>query len=183
MTWALDSRIFGFGNPFGYHLGNVLLHGVVVALLFVFLLGTTRRYGFALATAVACLLLAVHTEPVAWIMGRKDILSALFMLLALCAQTQRLTAKRATAQSGWYAITLASFVVGLLSKISVLTFPLVLFLHAIFSAVSARRASAGRTAAMGTRPGPGRIVACSRPCCERRHLRVVSANTGTDGRL
>ncbi|HUZ08068.1 MAG TPA: hypothetical protein VMV89_11340, partial [Candidatus Paceibacterota bacterium] len=25
VSWALDSRIFGFGNPFGYHLGNVLL--------------------------------------------------------------------------------------------------------------------------------------------------------------
>jgi hypothetical protein len=132
ITWAIDSRIFGFGNAFGYHLGNVLLHGVVVALLFVFLFVTTRRYDFALATAAAYLLLAVHTEPVAWIMGRKDILSALFMLLALCAQTQRLTAKSVTAQGGWYAITLACFAVGLLSKISVLTFPLVLFLHAIF---------------------------------------------------
>jgi hypothetical protein len=132
VTWALDSRIFGFGNAFGYHLGNVLLHGVVVALLFVFLFGTTRRYDFALATAVAYLLLAVHTEPVAWIMGRKDVLSALFMLLALCAQTQRLTSKNVTAQCGWQAITLAFFALGLLSKISVLTFPLVLFLHAVF---------------------------------------------------
>jgi len=49
VSWALDSQIFGFGNAFGYHLGNVLLHGVVVVLMFVFLQGTTRRYGFALA--------------------------------------------------------------------------------------------------------------------------------------
>lgn len=132
VMWALDSRIFGFGNAFGYHLGNVLLHGIVVALLFAFLLGTTRRYGFALATAVAFLVLAVHTEPVAWIMGRKDILSTLCMLLALCAQTRRLTAESVTARCGWYAVTLVFFVVGLLSKISVLTFPLVLFLHAVF---------------------------------------------------
>jgi hypothetical protein len=131
-TWALDSRIFGFDNPFGYHLGNVLLHGIVVALMFAFLFGTTRRYGFSLATATAYLLLAVHTEPVAWIMGRKDILSALFMLLALCAQTQRLTAKSMAARCGWYLSTLIFFVLGLLSKISVLTFPLVFFLHAIF---------------------------------------------------
>jgi hypothetical protein len=131
VTWALDARLFGFNSSFGYHFGNVLLHGVVVALMFAFLLGSTRRYGFALATAAAYLLLAVHVEPVAWIMGRKDILSALFMLLALCAQTRRLTAKSLTAQSAWYAATLFCFVVGLLSKISVLTFPLVLFLHAV----------------------------------------------------
>jgi hypothetical protein len=131
VTWALDSRIFGFDNPLGYHLGNVLLHGIVVALLFAFLLGTTRRYYFALATAAAYLLLAVHVEPVAWIMGRKDILSGLFMLLALIAQTRRLTAKTLLARGAWYAATVGFFVLGLFSKISVLTFPVVLFLHAV----------------------------------------------------
>jgi hypothetical protein len=131
VSWVVDSWIFGFGNPFGYHFGNVVLHGVVVALLFLFLLGTTRRYGFALATSSAYLLLAVHVEPVAWIMGRKDILSALFMLLALCAQTRRLTTNKLAAQCLWYAVTIVCFVLGLLSKISVLTFPLVLFMHAI----------------------------------------------------
>lgn len=132
VSWALDSRIFGFGNPLGYHLGNVVLHGVVVALMFLFLFGTTRRYSFALATTAAYLLLAVHTEPVSWIMGRKDILSALFMLLALCAQTRRLSTENAGAKFGWYGVTFICFVIALLSKISVLTFPLVLFLHATF---------------------------------------------------
>jgi hypothetical protein len=131
-TWALDSRIFGFGNPFGYHLGNVLLHGVVVALVFIFLFGTTGRYGFALATAGAYLLLGLHTEPVAWIMGRKDILSALFMLLALCAQTRRLQTASRRARISWFIAALLCFVLALMSKISVLSFPLVLFLHAVF---------------------------------------------------
>jgi hypothetical protein len=132
VSWALDSRIFGFGNPFGYHLDNVLLHGIVVALMFAFLLGATRRYGFALAVSIAWLVLAIHTEPVVWIMGRKDILSAMFMLLALCAQTRRLATGNIRAECGWYLITLICFVCGLFSKISVLTFPLVLFLHAVF---------------------------------------------------
>ena len=130
LSWALDGQLFGFANSFGYHLGNVLLHGIVVALLFVFLLGATQRYYFSLATSVAYLLLAVHVEPVAWIMGRKDILSGLFMLLALCAQTQRLTTGSVPKQCAWYLATLIFFVSGLLSKISVLTFPLVLLLHA-----------------------------------------------------
>jgi len=131
VSWAVDSRIFGFGNAVGYHLGNVLLHGVVVALVFAVLLGSTRRYDFALATAAAYLVLAVHVEPVAWIMGRKDILSALFMLLALGTQTKRLAAGKFGVQCAWYAATLSFFALALLSKISVLTFPLVLFLHAI----------------------------------------------------
>jgi len=73
----------------------------------------------------------VHVEPVAWIMGRKDILSALFMLLALGTQTKRLAAGKFGVQCAWYAATLSFFALALLSKISVLTFPLVLFLHAI----------------------------------------------------
>jgi hypothetical protein len=132
VTWAIDSQLFGFGNPFGYHLGNVLLHGLVVASVFAFLLGSTRRYGFALATSVAYLVLAVHTEPVASIMGRKDILSTLCMLLALCAQTRRLTTQSTAARCGWFTAALLCFVVALLSKISALTFPLVLFLHGVF---------------------------------------------------
>ncbi|MDR3377409.1 MAG: hypothetical protein P4M10_01880 [Verrucomicrobiae bacterium] len=131
VSWALDSRLFGFGNPFGYHLGNVVLHGGVVALLFVCLLQMTRRYTFALAISVAYLALAVHTEPVAWIMGRKDLLAAMFMLLALITQTQRLAARDFTAQCGWFAVTWLCFAAGLLSKINVLTFPLVLWLHAL----------------------------------------------------
>lgn len=141
LTWALDSRLFGFGNPVGYHLGNVLWHGMVVALLFAFLLGTTGRYGFALGISAAFLLLAIHIEPVAWIMGRKDILATLFMLLALCAQTMRLRATGIRAQAGWYVLTLVCFLAGLLCKYNVLSFFLVLYLHAtLFPYLSGQRA-------------------------------------------
>jgi hypothetical protein len=132
VSWAIDSRLFGFGNPIGYHLGNVLLHGLVVGLLFALLLKTTQCYSLALATAAAWLLLAVHTEPVAWIMGRKDVLSTLFMLLALYAQTLRLSAKSRGSWCFWYIATIALVLCGLLSKVSVLTFPLVLVLHVMF---------------------------------------------------
>lgn len=132
VSWVLDSRLFGFGNPFGYHLVNVLLHGVVVALLFALLVKTTRRYTFSLVVTFAWLALAVHTEPVAWIMGRKDILSALFMLLALYAQTKRLAANGKATFCLWYLATIFLVLCGLLSKISVLTFPVVLLAHAVF---------------------------------------------------
>ena len=131
VSWAIDSRIFGFDNAFGYHLTNVLLHGLVVGLLFAFLLGATRRYDFSLAVSAAFLVLGLHTEPVVWIMGRKDLLSAMFMLAALSAQQMRLNAAGFARQAGWYLLTLVLFVLGLLSKISVLTFPLVLLLHAL----------------------------------------------------
>lgn len=132
VTWALDSRIFGFGNPRGYHLTNVFLNGVVTALGFILLLNTTRKLMFSFSVALGWLLLAAHIEPVAWIMGRKDILSAMFMLLALLAQTQRLRSDTIGRQALWHLAMLICLLAGLLSKISVLTFPLVLLLHAVF---------------------------------------------------
>ena len=97
------------------------------------------------------------------------------------AQTQRLGAEGLTARCGWYAATLAFFVVGLLSKISALTFPLGAFSSCHISAVAARRTSAGCAVFMGTRTGTGSIIAGPRPCRKRHHLPVVSANTGTNG--
>jgi hypothetical protein len=132
ISWAIDSKLFGFGNPLGYHLVNVLLHGIVAGLLFGFLLKTTQRYSFALVTAAIWVILAVQTEPIAWIMGRKDILCTLFMLLALIAQTRRLTAIGRGSWWFWYLATIGLVICGLLSKISVLTFPLVLLLHSLF---------------------------------------------------
>ena len=52
ISWALDARIFGFKNPLGYHLGNVLLNALNVALVFVYLWVLTRRYGLALFVAI-----------------------------------------------------------------------------------------------------------------------------------
>ncbi len=181
VSWALDSRVFGFGNAFGYHLGNVLLHGIVVALMFAFLLRTTRRYGFALAVSIAWLVLAIHTEPVAWIMGRKDILSALFMLLALCAQTRRLAANNLRAQSGWYFTTLICFACGLFSKISVLTFPLVLFLHTVFLPYLNGERPADEKFLWGSQLGQRSFSGRAQPRIKFAGLSLVSPNVDRNG--
>lgn len=72
-------------RPFGYHLGNTLLHGVVT-LLFAHVARLLLRR--SVPTAVAGLLFAahpIHTEAVAGVVGRADILACLFFLLAfLC---------------------------------------------------------------------------------------------------
>lgn len=130
LSWAGDSMLFGFANPLGYHLGNILLHGLVVGLLFLMLTSCMPHRSAAVWTTTLFLLSGVHVEPVAWIMGRKDLLCALFMLVALCAQTQRLAASSRWAAPAWYLLTLLAVVAALFSKISAVTFPAVLLLHA-----------------------------------------------------
>jgi len=82
LSLALDHAVHG-ENPAGFHLTNLLLHGLSSVL--VFLLG--RRVGASLAAAlVGALLFAWFprlSEAVGWISGRTDLLATCFSLSAL----------------------------------------------------------------------------------------------------
>lgn len=126
MTWlsfAADSQMFG-QNPEGFHTVNLLLHTVNALLLFLILESAT---GFAWRSLAVAALFALHplnVESVAWIAERKNLLSMFFFLVALAAY-------------GWYArrpgvgrylaVTLA-YVLALMSKAQVITFPFALLL-------------------------------------------------------
>ena len=78
----IDYAIWG-EKPAGFHMTNILLHGLVAALVFILLLYLA---GDLLTAALAALLYAIHpihTEAVAYIAGRADPLYAIFMLLSL----------------------------------------------------------------------------------------------------
>ncbi|MBI3767454.1 MAG: tetratricopeptide repeat protein [Deltaproteobacteria bacterium] len=72
-------------NPFGFHLTSVLLHALNAALVYL----VARRIGcHAPAALVGALLFAVHpihTEAVAWVTARVDVLATTFTLLAMLA--------------------------------------------------------------------------------------------------
>ena len=82
-TYALDAAL-GFGAP-GYHATNVVLH--LVATLAAFVLAR-RLLGRARDAAIAATLFAVHpihTEAVANLAGRAELLAAAFLLVSLWA--------------------------------------------------------------------------------------------------
>ena len=133
VSWALDSRLFGFANPAGYHLGNVLGNAANVVLLFLFVQHATRRFELAVATAGLFAVLPVHVEPVAWVMGRKDILSAFFVLAALLAQSHELASSNARRRRFLYLLALLLTALALLSKIAAMSAVLVLTLHRVFA--------------------------------------------------
>jgi len=126
LTWishALDYQLFKL-NPAGHHYANVLLHCVNVVLLFLILMGATESMWPSL---VAAALFAVHplnVESVAWAAERKNVLSMLFLLLALWAY-QRYTRKPSV---GAYALVFILFACGLMTKPQVITLPFLLLL-------------------------------------------------------
>lgn len=76
VSYALDHAVFGPG-PFGFHVTNHLLHGLVAWLAGALVARVTRQRWVG---AVAGLLFLTHpiaTEAVAYIAGRRDLLAAL----------------------------------------------------------------------------------------------------------
>jgi tetratricopeptide (TPR) repeat protein len=116
LTYVIDYALWA-ERPLGYHLTNCLLHAAC-ALLVVLLL---RRLGFADPIAlVAGALFAthpIHTESVAWIAGRTDLvalaLTAIAWLLHLAAQDDRRNRTRRIALGGAAALV---FALALLAK-------------------------------------------------------------------
>ncbi len=124
-SWShmLDATLFGV-NPAATHAVNLLLHAanaVLVALVLARLTGARWR---ALLVAALFALHPLRVESVAWASERKDVLSALFFLLAIDAWS-RWTAKPEPRR---YALALFLFALGLLAKPMLVTLPLVLLL-------------------------------------------------------
>ncbi len=126
LTWlshALDCQMFGL-DPAGPHEVNLLLHVVNVLLLFWVL---DRATGMAGRSAMVAGLFALHpinVETVAWVAERKNLLSMLFLLLALAAY--RWYARQPGA--GRYVLVAFLFVLGLMAKPQVITLPFLLLL-------------------------------------------------------
>lgn len=86
LTFRFNYLLAGGLNPFTFHLINVILHGVVSMLsLRVFHLLLDRAPKASLLCSLLFAVHPVHTENVAAIVGRADLLCAIFFLLSfLC---------------------------------------------------------------------------------------------------
>ncbi len=118
-SFWLEHKLWGL-QPAGYHAVNIALH-VLNCLLLWRLLERLRVPGAAVIAAVFAVH-PVHVESVAWIIERKDVLSALFYLSAVLVWVRFVEEPRA----GRYALALALFTAGLLSKSVVVTLPVAL---------------------------------------------------------
>jgi protein O-mannosyl-transferase len=123
LNWAIHPAAFGF------HLFNVIVHGINVVLVFrllVVLSGDEAKPAWA--PLVGALLFALHpvqTEAVTYVSGRSVSLMALFYLCSLLAWLQAEGGKNPRA---WQALSAALFAIALLVKETAVTLPLALLL-------------------------------------------------------
>lgn len=82
LSYSLNYIFIG-ASPFGFHLINLILYGLVCFYIFKFLEKLFSNRNFALLTTFIFLILPIHTEVVANIIGRAEILALLFSILFL----------------------------------------------------------------------------------------------------
>lgn len=119
---AIDRAVFGPG-PFGFHLVNVLLHAGVAALVWLALRRAGTHYGTALLGAGLFAVLPLHTEAVANIAGRAELLAALFVLAAWVAH--RRASEAGGTASRWRAGAALCYLAAVFSKESAVLAPIV----------------------------------------------------------
>ncbi|MBW1861390.1 MAG: tetratricopeptide repeat protein [Deltaproteobacteria bacterium] len=126
LTWLshmLDYQLYGL-NPSGYHFNNLLLHIANTLILFLCL---NRMTGARWRSAFIAALFAfhpLHVESVAWVIERKDVLSTFFWMLSLWSYIRYV--ERPIMSK--YLLILLFFLLGLLSKPMLVTFPFTLLL-------------------------------------------------------
>jgi Tfp pilus assembly protein PilF len=126
LTWIshmLDVQIFGL-NPRWHHLTNLFFHIANTLLLFAVLNRVTKAFWRSAFVAALFALHPLHVESVAWVAGRKDVLSTFFWMLTMGAYVYYV--ERPALQR--YLPVLLLFVLGLMAKPMLVTLPLVLLL-------------------------------------------------------
>jgi Flp pilus assembly protein TadD len=138
-SFMLDAQAYGL-KAGGYHLTNILLHGMTAILLFLVLRrmmdpGANKSVGVVATPAGAlwpsafvAAVFAIHplrVESVAWVTERKDVLSGLFFVLTLGAYVRY---TRNSFSPVRYLTVIVLFALGLLSKPSLVTLPFLLLL-------------------------------------------------------
>lgn len=155
LTWlslAFDYYFWGL-DPFGYHLTNIVLHGLNALLVFFVTMQLLTRGNTVHATAVqspketlnapasfiaaatTALLFGlhpIHVESVAWIAERKDLLCALFYLLTISSYLTYTASPVDGNRWFWFILSFVLFLLGLMSKPMAVTLPLTLLLLDIY---------------------------------------------------
>ena len=114
LSFALNFQLGGT-DPRGYHALNILLHAAISVLVYLVVIRLFRSENAALVTALIFAVHPIHTEAVAWISGRAELLAALFSLACWHSYLR-----------GRLIAAALFFVAGILSKENALVLPVVM---------------------------------------------------------
>ncbi|UPA22531.1 tetratricopeptide repeat protein [Candidatus Peribacteria bacterium] len=121
LSYQIEYFIAGV-HPFLYHLDSLILHTLNAALVSLLAFFLLRKKYLALFCGLLFLVHPLNTEAVEWASGRKDVLSTFFLLASIASYF----VYRDRDNRRWYIASLVLFLCGLLSKVMIITLPVVL---------------------------------------------------------
>jgi len=133
VSYVLNAVVGGL-NPAGFHLVNVLVHGGVSWLLYCAALQLGLSAGAAILAAILFAVHPLHTEAVAWVVGRPELFMAASVLGGLWF-----------VMKGYRRWALLAFVCGLLSKEQAVMLPVIVLLHDLLLGKPMTRGREART--------------------------------------
>jgi protein O-mannosyl-transferase len=158
LSMATDFSLWHL-NSSGYHITNILLHAINSLLVFLagFLLMRNQNYvagdegptnkspdqriALPFVSAAIFALHPVHTESVAWISGRTDMLATLFFLLAFISYLEYAKGKNAKG----LVLSCLFFLFSLFSKENAIAFVVVVFAYGIITKMPWKRIALSQT--------------------------------------
>ena len=120
LSYMIDYSIAGL-DAFAFHLSSNLWAGVVAGFVYLVAYAFTKKNLVAIAAALLFVAHPAHVEAIAWISSRKDLVATAFALPSLLAYLQY--RKGGASSTKWYVLSIVLFLLALLGKVSVATFP------------------------------------------------------------
>ncbi|MGB3947746.1 MAG: tetratricopeptide repeat protein, partial [Bacteroidia bacterium] len=124
LTYSIEYSLFKL-NPKPYHVTNLIIHILNSLLVFLFIWLLTRQQWVAFITALLFAIHPMHVESVSWVSERKDVLYTFFTLASFC--TYIYFFKDEKRKRLFYILTLALFLLALLSKAMAVSAAIVYF--------------------------------------------------------
>ncbi|MDO8446235.1 MAG: tetratricopeptide repeat protein [Deltaproteobacteria bacterium] len=143
LSFAIDYAFWGL-NPLGYHLTNIVFHAFSTFLVFLLVVRLIEcrnqpssfdpHPSILISASVTAFLFGIHplnVEPVAWVMGRGNLISPLFFFLSLIAYLKYNTV---SGKRRWvfYTLCFLSYALSLMSKPISASLPIVLLIIDLF---------------------------------------------------
>jgi len=133
LSFAIEHQILGEHSSVSHGI-NLIIYALTAGCVFLLIRGLFPLLGpvFPLLTALMFIVLPIHTETVASIKNREELLALLGGLLAAMALLRFLSSGKGV----WLLVMLLALVVGVAAKLSVISFVVILPLIAVYRSAS-----------------------------------------------
>jgi tetratricopeptide (TPR) repeat protein len=122
ITFAIEYELLGAENPMVSHAINVILYAAIVICIFIFFARYCFPFSIAFLAALLFLIHPIHTEAVANIKGRDELLPLLLSMVSMLAMFRGLESENIRKRGVALAVSFALFFLSLLSKENAITF-------------------------------------------------------------